>query len=56
MSKGKFHFVPFATSRIYDSHEIPLIINFPVFASHLNIEEFFQWLFEVERFLEYKNI
>ena len=56
MSKGKFHFVSSATSGIYDSHEIPLIHDFPEFAGHLNIEEFYQWLFGVEIFFEYKDI
>ena len=40
MTKGKFHFVPSSTSGIYDSQEIPLIIDFPEFSGHLNIEEF----------------
>ena len=56
MTKGKFHFVPFTTSGIYDSQKIPLIIDFPEFSGHLNIEEFFQWLYELERFFEYKDI
>ena len=41
MLKGKFHFVPSASSGIYDSHEIHVINDFPEFAGHLNIEEFF---------------
>ena len=41
MTKGKFHFVPFTTSRNYDHQEVPLIIDFPEFSGHLNIEEFF---------------
>ena len=56
MTKGKFHFVPSSTSGIYDSQEVPLIIDFPEFSGHLNMEEFFKWLFEVERFFEYKDI
>ena len=37
-------------------HEALLKNDFLEFSGHLNIEEFFQWLFEVERFLEYKDI
>ena len=41
MSNGNIHFVPSATSGIYDSQEIPLIHDFPEYAGHLNIEKFF---------------
>ena len=59
MSKGKYHFLPFSTSRIcysHDMHEALLKNDFSEFSGHLSIEEFFQWLFEVERFFKYKDI
>ena len=59
MSEGKFHYVPLSTSGIYSSHdrdEVLLINDFLEFSGHLNIEEFFHWLFEVERFFEYRDI
>ena len=59
MSKGKCHSLPLSTSGIYysyDMHEALLKNDFPEFSGHLNIEEFFQWLFEVERFFEYRDI
>ena len=59
MSKGKFHSLPFSTSRIcysHDMHEALLKNDFSEFSGHLSIEEFFQWLFELERFFKYKDI
>ena len=59
MSKGKYHSLPLSISGIYyshDMHEALLKNDFPEFSGHLNIEEFFQWLFEVERFFEYRDI
>ena len=59
MSKGKYHSLPLSISGIYYSHdrdEVPLINDILEFSRHLSIEEFFQWLFEVERFFEYKAI
>ena len=59
MSKGKYHSLPLSTSGIYysnDMHEALLKNDFPEFSGDLNIEEFFQWLFEVERFFEYRDI
>ena len=59
MSKGKYHSLPLSTSGIYysnDMHEGLLKNDFPEFSGDLNIEEFFQWLFEVKRFFEYRDI
>ena len=59
MFEGKFHYVPLSTSGIdyiHDRDEVLLINDFPEFSGHLNTEEFFHWLFEVERFFEYKDI
>ena len=59
MSKGKYHSLPLSTSGIYnsnDSNEALLKNDFPEFSGDLNIEEFFQWLFEVERFFKYRDI
>ena len=59
MSKGKYHSLPLSTSGIHynhDMHEALLKNDFPEVSCHLNIEEFFQWLFEVERFFEYRDI
>ena len=58
-SKGKYHYLPLSTSGIHynhDMHEALLKNDFPRFSGHLNIEEFCQCLFEVERFLEYRDI
>ena len=41
---------------IHDRDKVLLINDFPEFSVHLNIEEFFHWLFEVERFFEYRDI
>ena len=59
MSKGKYHSLPLSISGMYYSHDMPEALlknDFPEFSGHLNIEEFFQWLFEVERFFEYREI
>ena len=59
MSKGKYHSLPVSISGIYYSHDMPEALlknDFPEFSGHLNIEKFFQWLFEVERFFEYREI
>ena len=59
MSKGKYHSLPLSTSGIcysHDMHEALLKNDFPEFSGHFNVEEFFQWLFEVERFFEYRDI
>ena len=59
MSKGKYHSLPLSTFGIHynhDMHEALLKNDFSEFSDHLNIEEFFQWLFEVERFFEYRDI
>ena len=59
MSKGKYHSLPLSISGMYYSHDMPEALlknDFPEFSGHLNIEEFFQWLFEVERFFEYIEI
>ena len=59
MSKGKYHSLPVSISGIYYSHDMPEALlknDFPEFSGQLNIEEFFQRLFEVERFFEYREI
>ena len=59
MSKCKYHSLPLSTFGIHynhDMHEALLENDFPEFSCHFNIEEFFQWLFEVERFSEYRDI
>ena len=51
--------LPLFTSGIYyshDMHEALLKNDFSKFSGHLNIEEFFQWFFEVERLFEYTGI
>ena len=58
MSKGKYDYLPLSTSGIHynhDMHEHLLKNDFLEFSGHLNIEEFCQWLFEVERFFEKRD-
>ena len=62
-SKGRLCFVTrnflsttFGYQYCHDSHEIPLIIDLAEFDGQLNIEEFLDWIFEVERFFEYRDI
>ena len=59
MSKGKYHSIRLSSSGIHsnhDMHEALLRNDFLEFSVHFNIEEFFQWLFEVERFFEYRKM
>ena len=63
VSKGKVYSIPqgsfSSSSRNYeddDRYECPCFIDLVEFDGRLNIKEFLDWLVEVGRFFEYRNI